>query len=90
MKARDGSSVFLKHVRVGRTVYTTAPWLDQFFEAVAAADQRHFAGRAAIAAQVTKDAANGPPDRPAQSALSPNAVPPTREVLDHELRQEGL
>lgn len=91
LKARDGSSVFLKHVRVGRTVYTSAQWLQDFFEAVAAADQRHFAGRAAIAEQAGQDAAAGPLARPVQRADAPFASAPVRQDdLDAALQEEGL
>lgn len=91
LKARDGSSVFLKHVRVGRTVYTTAAWLHAFFEAVATADQNHFSGRDALAAQVAKDAAVGLPARPgARVGATRDAIPDKQDDLDAALREEGL
>lgn len=91
LKARDGSSVFLKHVRVGRTVYTTAPWLHAFFEAVATADQKHFEARESLAAQAAKDAAAGPPARPVKHGDAPCASAPDRQdELAAALRKEGL
>lgn len=91
LKARDGSTVHLKHVRVGRQVYTTAPWLHAFFEAVATADQKHFEARESLAAQAAKDAAAGPPARPVQRGDAPSASAPDRQdELDAALRKEGL
>jgi hypothetical protein len=40
--ARNGSRVRLKHGRAGRRVFTTRDWLDEFFQAVAAADLAAF------------------------------------------------
>jgi len=91
LRARDGSSVHLKHVRVGRTVYTTAEWLHEFFEAVAIADQKHFEARESLAAQAAKDAAAGPPARPVACVDAPCASAPDRKnELDVALREEGL
>lgn len=91
LKARDGSTVHLKHVRIGRQVYTTAPWLHAFFEAVAAADQKHFEGRNALAAHDVWDGAAGQPQPPVPSKVAPNAAVPDRHHdLDAALREEGL
>lgn len=38
VRARDGRSIRLRHVRVGGRVYTTEQWLHEFFEELAAAD----------------------------------------------------
>lgn len=39
---RSGRRVRLRHVRVGKRVYTTAAWLEQFFRQLAEADLGHF------------------------------------------------
>lgn len=91
LKARDGSSVFLKHVRVGRTVYTTAAWLHEFFEAVATADRNHFSTRNALAAEAVNtlvDAPHGGPHPRGGSAVP--ASPAGHSELDAALRAEGL
>lgn len=91
LKARDGSSVYLKHVRVGRTVYTTASWLHQFFEAVAAADQKHFETRESLAAQAVRDVVAGPPARPAPFVdATGDTIPDRQDDLDAALREAGL
>lgn len=38
VRARDGRSIRLRHVRVGGRVYTTEQWLHEFFAELAAAD----------------------------------------------------
>lgn len=91
LKGRDGSAVFLKHVRVGRTVYTTAPWLHQFFEAVAAADQKHFQARESLAVQAAKGAVAAPRTRPvARDNAAAASLPARQDELDAALRKEGL
>ncbi len=42
LKARNGEIVRLKHVRIGHRLYTRLEWLDEFFEALAAADVAHY------------------------------------------------
>src|SRR5687768_2163406 len=42
VKAANGSRVRLRHVRAGGYIYTRREWMEQFFEAVAAADLEHF------------------------------------------------
>lgn len=91
LKARDGTVVRLRHVRAGRQVLTTADWLREFFEAVAAADQKHFEARESLAARAATDAAAGPPARPAAHADATGASTPDRkDELDAALREEGL
>jgi len=38
VRARNGKRIRLRHSRAGSRVYTTERWLDEFFEATAAAD----------------------------------------------------
>lgn len=91
LKARDGTTIHLKHVRVGRQVYTTAPWLHAFFEAVATADQKHFEARESLAAQAANDAAAGPPARPIEIVgATRDTIPDKQDDLDAALREEGL
>lgn len=45
-----GQAVRLKHIRVGRRIYTTRAWLNEFFEASAALNARTPAGRPTTAA----------------------------------------
>lgn len=40
--ARSGERVRLQHVRIGGKLYTTADWLSQFGQALAAADASYF------------------------------------------------
>jgi len=40
--ARDGEKVYLRHVRIGRRVYTTRHWLDEHWTALAEADRQAF------------------------------------------------
>ncbi len=40
---RNGERVFLRHVRLGRTLYTKVAWIEAFGKGVAAADACHFA-----------------------------------------------
>ena len=42
LRARNGERVRLKHIRVGGRIFTTRPWLNGFFAAVAEADVEHF------------------------------------------------
>ena len=42
VKARSGTRVFLRHVRVGGRIFTRPDWLGQFFAATAQADVQHF------------------------------------------------
>lgn len=91
LRAKDGSTVFLRHVRVGRQVYTAATWLHQFFEAVAAADQKYFAARCEAAAEATAAVMlatpplSGPPANP---TFDPSLD--RRDNLEAALREEGL
>lgn len=91
LKARDGSSVYLKHVRVGRTVYTTASWLHAFFEAVATADQKHFEARESLAAQAVRDVVAERPAHPVPRADALDVTTPDcHDELVAALREEGL
>ncbi len=40
--SRNGQRTHLQHVRLGGRIYTTARWLDEFGERLAAADGEHF------------------------------------------------
>jgi flagellar basal body P-ring protein FlgI len=42
IRSRSGTLVCLRHVRVGRTVFTTARWLVEFGENLAEADSAYF------------------------------------------------
>ncbi|MFG0331700.1 MAG: DUF1580 domain-containing protein [Phycisphaerales bacterium] len=42
LKARNGRRIRLHHIRCGGRVYTTSEALDEFFQALAAADCDHF------------------------------------------------
>lgn len=42
LKARSGKRVYLKHVRVGGRVFTTAEDVNRFFVELAEADREHF------------------------------------------------
>ncbi len=91
LTARDGSIIHLKHVRVGRQVYTTPQWLHEFFEAVATADQQHFLVRESLAAQAVKSAVAEPPARPvAPVDVTVASTPDRQDELDAALREEGL
>ena len=81
----------LRHIRAGRQVLTKAEWLREMFEAVAAADRRHFEARESLAAQAAKDAAAGPPARPTPHIDNRCASTLDRQdELDIALREEGL
>ena len=43
LTARTGRKVHLRHVRIGGRVYTTAEWLETFYEQLAEADLEHHA-----------------------------------------------
>lgn len=43
VRCANGQRVHLKHVRAGGVIYTTAQWVNEFFEAIAAADMQYFA-----------------------------------------------
>lgn len=91
LRARDGSSVHLKHVRVGRMVYTTAQWLHEFFEAVAVADQKHFEGRNVNEGGTVSPAPTFHQPRSADHALATRgSKTPQTEDLEAALREEGL
>lgn len=91
LKARDGSQVTLKHVRVGREVYTSAAWLHAFFEAVATADQSHFQAKHAIATEATRSVMAAPPPQGAAAAHVASTLPlGPEDDLEAAIREEGL
>ena len=42
VKSRAGGRVYLRHIRAGGRVLTTAAWIEQFAHALAEADAEHF------------------------------------------------
>ncbi len=42
IKSRAGQRIRLKHIRAGGRVFTSEQWLNEFFQAVAQADQAYF------------------------------------------------
>jgi hypothetical protein len=90
LTARDGSKVYLKHVRVGREVYTSAAWLHAFFEAVATADQAHFQAKDAIASDATRSVMTAPPPQGASDAHAASTPFGPEDDLEAALREEGL
>ena len=42
IRAKSGDRIHLQHIRAGGKIFTTHLWLNQFFEAVAAADREYF------------------------------------------------
>lgn len=42
-RGRDGTTHKIKHVRAGHRVYTKQQWIDDYMNALAAADDAHFA-----------------------------------------------
>jgi hypothetical protein len=82
--------VYLKHVRVGREVYTSAAWLHAFFEAVATADQAHFQAKDAIASDATRSVMTAPPPQGASDAHAASTPFGPEDDLEAALREEGL
>ncbi|MBX3316474.1 MAG: hypothetical protein KF902_06365 [Phycisphaeraceae bacterium] len=72
-------------------MYTTAEWLHAFFEAVAAADQKHFETRESLAVQALEGVLDRPPASPSPcTGLTGPAAPTGHDELNAALKQEGL
>lgn len=62
--ARSGERIRLEHIRVGGKIFTTAGWVREFGERLAAADARHFQQRGGTASSLTDHSArNAQADR---------------------------
>lgn len=93
--ARDGSRVYLKHQRFGSRVFTTLAWLNEFGEALAAADASYFS-------QLHHSESTSPLRPPGATARrrNPERTAPSNEqelhiatdlaALEAELEAEGL
>jgi len=80
--ARDGTRVFLRHIRIGRRVFTRKEWLDEHWAELAAADQK--------AAGAASDA--GPSSRPKRQRKRRGGDERADAIVkaDQELREAGV
>jgi len=79
VRSRSGERVFLRHVRVGRQVFTTARWLVEFGENLAEADSAYF--RLSRKARRKIPTSHGRTDRQRQAAI---------EKAERELAEMGV
>ena len=85
IRARSGRQVKLEHMRVGGKIFTTARWVREFGQRLAAADAEYFDAR--------NEAGAVSHPRPAQKASEwpkRRAVAPVASNVEKELEEAGL
>ena len=83
--SRTGQRVYLRHVRVGGKIFTTARWLDEFGSRLAEADAEHF--------RLTEDDSPSPARPSPRKVRRERLVQHRRETIDHanqQLKDAGL
>ena len=78
--SRTGDRVYLRHVRVGGKIFTTARWLDEFGDRLAEADAAHF--------RLTEDDAVPPPVRSSNRKARRECFQQHRRATVEQAKQE--
>lgn len=94
MLARNGSRIFLEHIRAGGKILTTAEWVEAFCRGLASADRAYFDAKASDAVRLSPRAADFGTPAQRQKATRVRRSQPTHNVdlgkIAAELEEEGL